>query len=88
MANISLALDYLVTDPAFWRRGIASMLVKSGLQVAAQYGIKTYVMSEPAGLNLYLNLGFKLVETVSTDYSQYGGTEPTVEYFLIREASL
>lgn len=63
------------------------MLVKSGLQFADRLGIKTYVMSEPAGLKLYLRLGFKLVETVSTDYSQYGGTEPTVEYFLIREAS-
>lgn len=61
------------------------MLVQSGLKIADQYGIKTYVMSEPAGLKVYLNHGFKLVETVSTDYSQYGGTEPMVHYFLVRE---
>lgn len=64
------------------------MLVQSGLTIADQHAIKTYVMSEPAALKLYLNLGFNLVETVSTDYSQYGGTEPMVHYFLIREPSL
>ncbi|KAJ5770660.1 uncharacterized protein N7511_002711 [Penicillium nucicola] len=82
-----LMLDYLTTDPVFWRRGIGSMLVQSGLEIADQHAIKTYVMSEPAALKLYLNLGFKLVETVSTDYSQYGGTEPMVHYFLVREPS-
>ncbi|KAK9365597.1 hypothetical protein V1509DRAFT_373982 [Lipomyces kononenkoae] len=80
-----LTLDYLTTAPGLWRRGIASMLVQSGLKIADQYGIKTYVMSEPAGLKVYLNHGFKLVETVSTDYSQYGGTEPMVHHFLVRE---
>jgi GNAT superfamily N-acetyltransferase len=81
---VTLVLDYLTTDPAFWRRGIASMLVQSGLKVGDQYGIKVYVMSEPASLKLYLNHGFELLETVSTDYSKYGGTEPTVEHFLVR----
>jgi hypothetical protein len=61
------------------------MLVKSGLQIADRYRIKTYVMSEPAALKLYLNHGFELVDTVSTDYSKYGGTEPTVHHFLVRE---
>ncbi|KAJ5199672.1 Acyl-CoA N-acyltransferase [Penicillium cf. griseofulvum] len=80
-----LTLDYLTTDPSFWRRGIGRMLVQSGLQIADQQGIKTYVMSEPAALKLYLSLGFQLVDTVSVDYSQYGGTEPVVMYFLVRE---
>ncbi|KAJ5992597.1 hypothetical protein N7451_008321 [Penicillium sp. IBT 35674x] len=80
-----LTLDYLTTDPSFWRRGVGTMLVESGLQIADQYKLKTYVMSEPAALKLYLNLGFKLVETVSTDYSQYGGLEPMVHHFLVRE---
>ncbi|KAJ5735781.1 uncharacterized protein N7483_000906 [Penicillium malachiteum] len=79
------ALDYLTTHPDFWRQGVGSMLVKSGLDVADQYGLKTYVMSEPAALKLYLNFGFQLIETVSTDYSQFGGKEPMVHYFLTRE---
>lgn len=55
---------------------MGGMLVESGLQIADTHGIKTYVMSEPAPLKLYLNLGFEPVDTVSTDYSEYGGTEP------------
>ncbi|CAI7611533.1 unnamed protein product [Penicillium glandicola] len=82
-----LTLDYLTTDPSFWRRGVGRMLVRSGLQIADQQGIKTYVMSEPAALKLYLSLGFQLVDTVSVDYSHYGGTEPMVMYFLVREPS-
>ncbi|KAJ5649716.1 uncharacterized protein N7484_003439 [Penicillium longicatenatum] len=83
-----LTLDYLTTTPSYWRRGVGTMLVESGLQIADQYKLKTYVMSEPAALKLYLNLGFKLVETVSTDYSQYGGLEPMVHHFLVREPSI
>ncbi|OKO92065.1 hypothetical protein PENSUB_12910 [Penicillium subrubescens] len=79
-----LTLDYLTTHPDFWRRGIGRMLVQSGMKIADQYGMKIYVMSEPAALKLYLNLRFELLETVSTDYSKYGGTEPTVEHFLVR----
>lgn len=44
-------------------------------------------MSEPAALKLYLSLGFRLVDTVSVDYSHYGGTEPMVMYFLVRKPS-
>jgi hypothetical protein len=63
------------------------MLVQSGLHIADQHRIKTYVMSETAGLKLYLSLGFQLIDTVSVDYSEYGGTEPVVMYFLVREPS-
>lgn len=42
-------------------------------------------MSEQASLKLYLNLGFEVVETVATDYTEYGGTEPVMQYFLVRE---
>jgi hypothetical protein len=60
------------------------MLVQSGMKVADQHGMKIYDMSEPAALKLYLNFGFDLLETVSTDYSKYDRTEPTVEHFLVR----
>jgi len=74
-------------DPGFWRRGIGKMLVRSGLEIADQHQIKTYLMSSPAALKLYLSVGVELVDTVSTDYSQYGGTEPVVDYFLVRRPS-
>lgn len=61
------------------------MLIRRGLDVADRYGLRTLVMSEQASLKLYLNLGFELVETVSTDYAQFGGTEPVVHYFMVRD---
>lgn len=61
------------------------MLVQNGFRIADQHGIKTYVISTQAGLKLYLSLGFQVIETVSVDYSKYGGTEPMVTSFLVRE---
>lgn len=61
------------------------MLVNSGLEVADLNRIKVYAMASPAGSNVYKRLGFDIVETVSTDYSQFGGTAPLVHYFLIRQ---
>lgn len=61
------------------------MLVRIELTIANQYSVKTYVTSEPDGLKVYLNHVFKLDETVSVDYSQYGGTEPVVEHVLDRD---
>ncbi|GLB04445.1 hypothetical protein AtubIFM57258_010411 [Aspergillus tubingensis] len=81
-----LTLEYLTTHPDYWRQGVGSMLVQSGLRVADQYGIKTYVMSEPAGLKVYLNHGFRVVDEITVEYEQFGGTEPTTHYFLVRDA--
>lgn len=59
------------------------MLVKRGLEIADSHRVKTYTMAAPAGLKVYERLGFEIVETVSTDNSQLGGTQPCVHYFLI-----
>ncbi|CAK38398.1 hypothetical protein CBS115989_10111 [Aspergillus niger] len=80
-----LTLEYLTTHPDYWRQGVGSMLVQSGVRVADQYGMKTYVMSEPAGLKVYLNHGFTVVDEITVEYAQFGGTEPTTHYFLVRE---
>ncbi|GKZ52275.1 hypothetical protein AnigIFM49718_000150 [Aspergillus niger] len=80
-----LTLEYLTTHPDYWRQGVGSMLVQSGVRVADQYGMKTYVMSEPAGLKVYLNHGFEVVDEITVEYAQFGGTEPTTHYFLVRE---
>lgn len=84
---VCIALEYLTTHPDYWRQGVGSMLVQSGLRVADQYGIKTYVMSEPAGLKVYLNHGFRVVDEITVEYAKFGGTEPTTHYFLVREAA-
>ncbi|KAH8648271.1 hypothetical protein BGZ60DRAFT_499633 [Tricladium varicosporioides] len=79
-----LVLDYLAVLPAFQRRGIATMLVRSGLRIADINNLKSYVMASPAGLKMYLDQGFEIVETVSQDYSEYGGTSLDIHHFMVR----
>ncbi|GCB24093.1 hypothetical protein AAWM_06978 [Aspergillus awamori] len=83
-----LTLEYLTTHPDYWRQGVGSMLVQSGVRVADQYGMKTYVMSEPAGLKVYLNHGFEVVDEITVEYAQFGGTEPTTHYFLLTPSAI
>ncbi|CAD0107469.1 unnamed protein product [Aureobasidium uvarum] len=80
-----LSLDYLTTATEYQRRGIGAMLLKAGLEVADAHGLRSYVTSSAAGAKLYQNHGYKTVETVTMDYSQFGGTEPVSDYFMIRE---
>lgn len=78
-------MDYLSTAPAYQRKGIGAELLKSGLDVADANGLRTIVTAQPAGVKLYLNHGFDLMQTVSIDYSQYGGTENKEDHFMIRQ---
>ena len=78
-------LDYLATAPEYQRRGIGTMLLGAGLEVADAYGLKTYVTSSVAGAKLYQTHGFEVVETHTMDYSQFGGVEPVTNYFMIRK---
>jgi hypothetical protein len=60
------------------------MLVRKGLEIADENDTKTYVMASPAGLKMYTDLGFELVEIVRQDYERFGGTEPCVHHFMVR----
>jgi len=83
-----LVVDFLAVKPTFQRRGIASLLIQKGCEIADAHQMKAFVMSSSAGLKVYERSGFKLVETVSTDYSQFGATEPNVHHFLVRRPLL
>lgn len=83
--DVYVAVDLLTVKPAFQRQGVATLLVKSGCEIADVYHLKAFVMATPAGLKVYEGQGFKVVETVSTDYSQFGGIEPNVHHFLVRQ---
>ena len=64
------------------------MLVQSGLQIADTNNLKSYVMASPAGLKMYLDQGFEIVETISQDYSEYGGASPAINHFMVRQPVL
>jgi len=80
-----LNLDYITTTPSHQGKGVATLLVKSGLVEADKVGLKTIVMSTPAGKKLYEKCGFQLLSTVVQDDSKFGGTGSYVCHFLVRE---
>ncbi|KAG4433712.1 hypothetical protein IFR05_010793 [Cadophora sp. M221] len=86
-AGPCLVLDYICTAPHYQDRGVGSDLVRSGIKVAEDAGLKCYVMSTPAGLRLCESHGFKRVKTIVQDDSKWGSVEPHVNYFLVREVS-
>lgn len=79
------AVDYITTIPSHQRKGVAGMLLRSGLAEADKAGLKTIAMSTPAGLKLYKRSGFELVSTIDQDDSKYGGTGHHVTHFLVRQ---
>jgi len=84
-SDFYVVLDFLTVKPAFHRQGVATLLVKAGCEIADAYCQKAYACASPAGLKVYERQDFGLVETVSTDYSQFGATEPYVHHFMVRQ---
>jgi len=59
-----MILHDLNTDPAYERRGCASMMIKYGLDIADRLFIPIWVESSPMALALYQKHGFEIVEKV------------------------
>ena len=74
-----------MTAPTYQRKGIASLLLKSGMEQAQKLKLDVLVMSTAAGLPFYQERGFHLVRTISQDFSNWGTTTPRVMGFLIKE---
>jgi hypothetical protein len=64
------------------------MLIRSGLAQADAAGMKTFVMSTPAGLNVYEKNDFASVRKVLQDISKWGGEGLHSSTFLIRNSPI
>lgn len=62
----------LATRPDYHGRGIASMLLKWGLDRADQEGLEAYLSASPSGRPLYEKRGFQLllIEDICPGYKQ------------------
>lgn len=80
-----IALDYLATHADHQRKGIASLLLKSGFRFADGAGLKIIVCSKAQGVKLYEKHGFKVGKVLSQERPQYGWTEPHVTTIMVRQ---
>ncbi|KAI1210763.1 acyl-CoA N-acyltransferase [Annulohypoxylon truncatum] len=78
-----IKLDYLAVHPENKGKGVATALVQSGIRHAEEIGLPIFVMSYKAGRGVYERLGFKEVERVIQDDTEYGGKGEYGTYFMI-----
>ena len=81
-----LGVNMLATHPLYQRKGLGKMLLEHGLGFAERDGAKTYLTSSPAGLPLYLILGWKEVGSFEVDLRAHGAEEVMVVKCLVKES--
>lgn len=84
--TLQIALDLLVVDPKYQRRGAGRMLVKWGTENANRLGVKTLVEATTYGRGLYEQEGFEFVENWETKLPAkwVGKREPQRYIWLVR----
>lgn len=79
---IGQVLGYLAVHPDHKRQGIATMLVESGLREAEKMGFDTFVSACADGKLVYERVGFKLLDKIVQDDSEWGGNGAHVLYYM------
>ncbi|KAF2253765.1 acyl-CoA N-acyltransferase [Trematosphaeria pertusa] len=81
-----LYLHMLHTDPKYQCCGAGSALLKWGMQKADELGLPVYLESSTEGHHFYQKHGFKDVDVLRIDFSQFGGGDVMhVAPLMIRE---
>ncbi|KAL6854729.1 hypothetical protein ACO1O0_005854 [Amphichorda felina] len=81
-------LDYLGVHPDHQRKGIASMLVRSGIQQSNRLGMSVYLVAMGRkALGMYQRLGFELLEESVQELSKWGGRGLYETFVLIKRSS-
>ncbi|KAL6886291.1 acyl-CoA N-acyltransferase [Trichoderma longibrachiatum] len=68
-----LCLDYLAVHPENQGKGIATLLVQSGMKEAEKLGLDIFVLACRAAWGVYSRLGFRVERELIQDDSMYGG---------------
>ncbi|KAI0412000.1 acyl-CoA N-acyltransferase [Xylaria grammica] len=78
-----IKLDYLAVHPENKGKGIGTALVAHGIRQSEKMGFPIFAMAYKAGLGIYTRLGFKEVNRVIQDNSQWGGVGEYGAYFMV-----
>ncbi|KAH7173427.1 acyl-CoA N-acyltransferase [Fusarium flagelliforme] len=82
-----MELHYIGVRPDHQHQGLASMLVKSGLEAADQLGIDVLVVATGRrGQKLYSKHGFEILEEKSQSMAKFGVDELYETFVMIRRA--
>ena len=65
----------LQTHPTQQGRGAGTILIQWALEQAQGLGLPSYLEASPDGHSLYLKNGFKDIDFLETDLSQWGGKD-------------
>lgn len=77
-------LHIFAVRPQYHHRGLNSLLIKTGLDVADEARSELYVCFSSMGLPVYLRHEWKKVDEIVMDMSKYGGSGVVVEEHLVR----
>ncbi|PQE32432.1 acetyltransferase protein [Rutstroemia sp. NJR-2017a WRK4] len=69
-----LRLDYLAVHPKNQGKGIATALVRSGVQEAEKLDLDIFVTAFRVAVGVYKRLGFRVLRDFVEDDSRFGGT--------------
>ena len=68
-----MIVDLLATAPQHQRKGIGRLCMRWGLEKADALKAKVYLEATMDGYPLYSSLGFKPLDEITLDYTQWGG---------------
>lgn len=78
-------LDLLATLPTHQRRGIGSTLLQWGTAKADEWQVRIYLEATGEGYPVYVKHGWKPVEEIHLDRTQYGGQGQESFMLMIRD---
>ena len=82
--TVRQVLKAIVTLPAHQKKGCASALIQSGLEIVDSRGAKAFLEAVPRGRSLYGKFGWKNVDEIIFDLSKYGGRSAQVTTGMLR----
>ncbi|KAI4598847.1 hypothetical protein KJ359_002740 [Pestalotiopsis sp. 9143b] len=85
-AKSYMILDYLAVHPENQGKGIATLLVQSGIREAQKLGLDIFLVARPAGKMVYQRVGFRVDRELIQDDTMYGGPGEWPTYFMTYES--
>lgn len=83
MSNEITGLEYLAVHPENQGKGVASLLVQSGIEEAKRLDLPIFVLAFRPAWGVYSRLGFHVKRELIQDDSMYGGSgEYAVRYMV------